>query len=340
MLRFNLIFIFCFTCLGWAGYTSCQQYAALGDLRLESGELITDCRIGYRTFGKANKDSSNLVLFPTWFGGTSADLGRIVMGADKLVDTTKYFVIAIDAMGNGISSSPSNSEDQSDLIFPRITIVDMVNSQYRLLTQKMNIRHVHAIIGGSMGGMQTFEWIVRYPDFMNKAVPYVGTPQSSSYDLTSWGSQLELIKAGLRYHIPQDSLMGLLSNYQNLLATSPANINRKITRESVAQKMASNFNRRPGTFSLFNFKCQLEAMIGHDVSLPFGGNLDQAAKRVKARVLVIVGAQDHLVSPQAAIRFAEMTGSETMVLENDCGHLSPGCEMERVSRRIAEFLDD
>ena len=84
------------------------QFASLGEFRLESGEVLRDCRIGYRTFGKLNASKSNAVLFPTWASGTSEQLKSNV-GSGRLVDDATYYVIAVDALGNGVSSSPSNT---------------------------------------------------------------------------------------------------------------------------------------------------------------------------------------------------------------------------------------
>jgi len=85
-----------------------QQFASLGDFKLTSGEVIRDCRIGYRTFGQLNADKSNVILFPTWATGTTEKLQGQV-GPGKLADSSKYFVVLVDAFANGVSSSPSNS---------------------------------------------------------------------------------------------------------------------------------------------------------------------------------------------------------------------------------------
>ena len=164
-----------------------QQYAELGNFKLVSGESIYNCKIGYRTFGVLNADKSNAVLYPSWFGGKSESLANLI-GPNKVVNSDKYFVIAVDALGNGVSSSPSNCEYQSNKNFPEITIKDMVNSQYRLLTEHLKIKKLYGMIGGSMGGMQVFEWIVSYPDFMEKAIAYVGSPKLTSFDLSTYGS--------------------------------------------------------------------------------------------------------------------------------------------------------
>src|SRR5205814_3810637 len=98
-----------------------QKFADLGEFRLVSGEVIHDCRIGYRTFGKLNADKSNVVVFPTWAGGTTEEL-RGDVGPKGLVDDADYFVILLDAFANGVSSSPSNSAKQPHMKFPKITV--------------------------------------------------------------------------------------------------------------------------------------------------------------------------------------------------------------------------
>ena len=78
--------------------------------------------------------------------------------------------------------------------FPVFTIRDMVNSQYRLLTENLGINHIRAVMGISMGGMQTFQWIISYHEFMHKAVSIVGSPRLTAYDLLLWRSELSAIE--------------------------------------------------------------------------------------------------------------------------------------------------
>ena len=112
-----------------------QQFAHIGDFKLESGGVIRDCVMGYRTFGKMNSAKNNVVIFPTYFGGSSSDLDSFI-GTGKIVDSSVYYVIAVDALADGVSSSPSNSKLQARMQFPQITIRDMVNAEHELLATR------------------------------------------------------------------------------------------------------------------------------------------------------------------------------------------------------------
>lgn len=132
--------------------------AVLGECPLENGEVIQDCTLGYRTLGTLNAEKSNIIVFPTWYSGSTQDLVDFgYIGPGKIADTDRYFVIAIEAFGNGISSSPSNSAIQGGNAFPALNIRDMVRAQYRLLTEVLYFDHALAVIGASMGGFQAFE---------------------------------------------------------------------------------------------------------------------------------------------------------------------------------------
>src|SRR5262245_47948183 len=169
-----------------------QQFAQLGDFKLESGDTIRNCRLGYRTFGILNSDRSNVVVVPTWASGTSEQL-KGGIGPGKMIDSDKYYVIAIDSLANGVSSSPSNSKEQPRMKFPRFNLRDGVNAQHQLLTTVLKLNRVKAIVGTSMGGMQAFQWLVSFPDFMDLAIPIVGSTRLAPYDLLLWQAQIDTI---------------------------------------------------------------------------------------------------------------------------------------------------
>ena len=168
------------------GGTGEQRMANLGRCTLESGAAIESCQIGYRTFGRLNAAQDNAVLVPTWLYGNTADLLNLFGDGSSpthLIDTGKFFGIAIDAFGDGVSSSPSNSTTQQGPAFPAFTTRDMVEAEYRVVTEVLGLKHLHAVVGLSMGGEQTFVWAVTHPAFFDLAVPILGTPRLTSYDL-------------------------------------------------------------------------------------------------------------------------------------------------------------
>ncbi|HEV8430176.1 MAG TPA: alpha/beta fold hydrolase [Pyrinomonadaceae bacterium] len=316
-----------------------QQFANLGDFKLQNGGVIRNCRIGYRTFGKLNKDKSNVIVFPTWAGGTTEQL-KSNFGPGRLIDSTTYFVVAIDALSNGVSSSPSNSRFQPRMRFPEFTLRDTVASQHELLTRVLNIHRVKAVVGISMGGMQTFQWLVSYPEFMEKAIPIVGSPRLAPYDLMLWQAQIDALMRdrdwrGGNYSV--NPARALDFAFGELLLTTPADYNRRKTREQVFADLAKAQNdaRR---FDANDKIRQVQAMMQLDVSRDFDGSLERAVRAVKAKVFVVVAKYDHVVTPGPATEFARLLGAKLLDLDGDCGHLATSCESRRLNEAVNDFL--
>ena len=315
------------------------QIGEIGNFKLSNGATIYNCRIGYRLFGKMNENKSNIILFPTWFGGTTKGLINLI-GPNKLIDSDNYYVIAVDALGDGVSSSPSNSELQPGSKFPVFNIGDMVNSQYKLLTEVLHIDHVYAVLGGSMGGMQTFQWMVSYPHFMDKAIPYVGSPKLTSYDILLLNTELNIIELGHKYNAGDDELIKSVAGLQALQAHTPAYIvenTRPEDYDEFAQKTYDNFKE---FFNSYNRASQIKAMLQMDISKNFNGSMEHAAQNIKARVMIIVSKTDHIVNPKPALDFAKIIDAETFIFGNNCGHLAPGCEMKKFIEVVNNFLSE
>jgi homoserine O-acetyltransferase len=318
-----------------------QQFANLGDFKLQNGGVIRNCRIGYRTFGTLNSDKSNVIVFPTWAGGTTEQL-KSNFGPGRLIDSTTYYVVAIDALSNGVSSSPSNSRLQPRMRFPEFTLRDTVATQHELLTRVLNIHHVKAVVGISMGGMQTFQWLVSYPEFMDKAIPIVGSPRLAPYDLMLWQAQIDALMEdrdwkGGNYSV--NPARALDFAFGELLLTSPADYNRRKTREQVfadLEKARNDAHR----FDANDKIRQAQAMMKLDISRDFGGSLERAAKSLRAKVFVIVAKYDHVVTPGPATDFATLLGAKLLTLDSDCGHLATSCESSHINELVKEFLND
>ncbi|HSY47937.1 MAG TPA: alpha/beta fold hydrolase [Thermoanaerobaculia bacterium] len=294
------------------------QTANLGDFVLDTGQVIRDCRIGYRTYGELQPDRSNVIVVTTWFGGTTAGLAGWI-GPGKLYDTSRYYVISIDALGDGVSSSPSNSSTQPGRSFPEFTMRDLVRSQHQLLTHELGLDHVYAVSGLSMGGMQTFQWAVTFPDFMDKAVPIVGTPKQTAYDLLLWKTELALI----------DSPLGLkaAADINEMHLHTPAWIASHVDD---VDKLMQSHEQALRKLDPFDYAALVRAMIGIDIGSPEG---------IHAKMFVVVSLQDQMVNPAPARELARVTKSPLLTLTGDCGHLATACEEEILVREVTRFLN-
>lgn len=312
------------------------HFADLGDITLFNGEPLENCQIGYRVMGEPNADESNYIVYPTWHGGTSEHIFGLI---DKynFVDTSTYCIILVDALGNGVSTSPSNSMTQAGEHFPEIRVIDMARCVKGVLDQ-LGIEHVHAIVGGSMGSMQGFELICEYPDLADKAVLYVCSPRNSTYDQIRREVSMDIVEMGRKYDIPQEEYMKSVRLIQNVNGKSPEYFAREIPHAQAEGFIAGFDNYNPGIYPADNFYCQTKALSTHDISWRDDFDMSKTAERIKSKVFIIVNKQDHMVSPWEALDFAKMIKAKTLVLDNNRGHLGISYEMDRVKNAMDRFL--
>jgi homoserine O-acetyltransferase len=149
------------------------------DFRFHTGDVMAALRIHYRTIG-APSGQPVLILHGTAASGAaflSPDFGGELFGPGQPLDASKYYIILPDAIGAGKSSKPSDGMRTS---FPRYNYDDMVEAQYRLVTEGLGVHHLRLVIGNSMGGMQTWLWGEKYPTFMDALVPMASVPAQMS----------------------------------------------------------------------------------------------------------------------------------------------------------------
>lgn len=310
--------------------------ASLGSCRLASGATINNCRLAYRTFGRLNAARTNGVLIPTWMLGRSEDwIGTL--GENGWVDTTRFFTIVVDAFSNGRSSSPSNSAPEGRAAFRDLTIADMVVAQHRLVVENLKLPRLHAVLGISLGGMQAFEWAVRYPTFMDAVVPIVGSAQAGAFDRTYTSVLLSAVENGRVHGVPDDSVWTQVSLLTELFLRTPRAVN-KAGFAAAATDVAGMSKGLGASWSLEDFASQVYAARRQDVAAGFGGDLARAAAQVRARMLVIYSWDDHSVTAESAAAFAGYVRADTLSLASPCGHLAPGCEMARIAPIVRQFL--
>ena len=154
--------------------------------RFASGEILPELRVHYRTLGRAERDPQgtvrNAVLVLHGTGGDGAQFMRPefageLFRAGGLLDAARYFIILPDGIGHGKTSKPS---DGLRATFPHYGYLDMVEVQYRLLTEGLGVNHLRLVMGTSMGGMHTWLWGERHPDFMDALMPLASLPAQIS----------------------------------------------------------------------------------------------------------------------------------------------------------------
>ena len=192
------IFIF-FSSVLVAGFVSAADYPTptegdytIRDFKFQSGETLPELRIHYRTLGKSEKDAegktTNAVLIMHGTTGSGAQFIRPefageLFGKDQPLDATKFFIVLPDGIGHGKSSKPS---DGMHAKFPRYGYRDMIEAQYRLLTEGLGVNHARLVMGTSMGGMHTWLWGELYPDFMDALMPLASLPTQISGRNRGW----------------------------------------------------------------------------------------------------------------------------------------------------------
>ena len=162
------------------------------DFKFASGETLPELRLHYRTLGKPEKDAqgktTNAILIMHGTTGSGAQFIRPefageLFGKDQPLDATKFFIVLPDGIGHGKSSKPS---DGMHAKFPRYGYIDMVEADYRLLTEKLGVDHARMVMGTSMGGMHTWLWGELHPDFMDALMPLASLPTQISGRNRAW----------------------------------------------------------------------------------------------------------------------------------------------------------
>jgi homoserine O-acetyltransferase/O-succinyltransferase len=156
------------------------------DFRFQSGATLAELRLGYTTLGAPRRDAAgnitNAILLLHGTTGTGANwlaptLADVLFRDGQPLDASTHFLILADSIGLGRSAKPS---DGLKATFPHYGYRDMVDAQYRLVTESLGVKHLRLILGSSMGGMHAWLWAERYPDMMDGVVALTSTPTEIS----------------------------------------------------------------------------------------------------------------------------------------------------------------
>jgi homoserine O-acetyltransferase/O-succinyltransferase len=330
-----------------------QQYR-IGDLTLEGGETIKDFAISYVTHGMLNAQKSNAILMVTAISGNHHRLDFLI-GPGRALDPSKYFIVATDAIGNGLTTSPSNSRAQPRMSFPRFLIRDMVTSQHKLMTEHLGVTHVVAVVGPSMGGMQALQWGVSHPDFMDSLVALVPLARTPAWSVVVMEASRKAIMldpawSGGNYTTPPANGIRLWRDILGFLAARAPEMYRYQfpNQADVLPWLKAQEDAQIPLFDANDWIYQTWAYDAHDVGTTPGMNGDyvKALRAIKAKTLILAGQKDLLNpewEPLEASRYVRDVRYVTIRPEAVTGHASAGglfpADVDFLNTEIGGFLD-
>lgn len=320
-----------------------------GDVVLQSEATIRNCKLAYKTFGQLNARKDNAIVYPTWYSGQHYD-NEWLVGHGMALDPEKWFIIIPNMLGNGLSSSPSNTlEPYNGPRFPRVTAYDNVRLQHRLVTEKFGIERLALVVGWSMGALQTFHWGALYPDMVERIAPFCGSAKCSRHNFVF----LEGVKAALTADAvfaggwyrtkPETGLRAMARVYAGW-GFSQAFYRQQLDISKMGYSSLEDFLVAfwEGLFlakDANNLLAMLWTWQHGDISANplYGGDFAKALGAIKAKAYVMPGRTDLYFPPEdSEFEVAHMPNAKLVPIESIWGHFAggPGTNPEDVA-----FLD-
>ena len=330
-----------------------HEYFDLGNFELANRITLPGARLAYKTQGTLNKAKSNAILFPHMWSGTSKSMEAFV-GPGRPLDPKKYFIIFPGQFGNGFSSSASNTPAPFNQgAFPHINIEDDVKAQHRLVTEKFAIKELQLVLGWSMGAQQTYEWAVRYPDMVKRAIPFAGFARATPHNYLFVRAHEDTLKSdpnwnngfyapgsmsvGLRRHAQLWSVMGLSQRFYA----------REVWRELGFTSFDDFVHRFWEAYFLPMDPNNLITMGWKwrhgDVSRNTHGDLSKALGRIKARTTVVAFSDDMFFPPEDIEAEQRLIpGSKYRLIDTKWAHFAMFClsasDKEQIDACIGDIL--
>jgi homoserine O-acetyltransferase len=325
-----------------------HQSLALGDFPLESGETIADFELVYVTHGELDASKRNAILVLPSIHGTHHRLDFLI-GPGRALDPARWFVICVDAIGNGLTTSPSTSRRQPLLKFPRFGMRDIVRAQHRLVSDCFGIERLAAVIGASMGGMQALQWGVSFPHAMEAIIAM--TPMART---GAWSQAVN--EAYRRALMPDADWWRRDAAETDWRAWVSVQLLAGHTPESIAARFRSRIDLERWIEERAKWQAQQRshpvdrvyqtwAYDAHDVGGGdgFGGDTRAALASIRARTLVLAPPLD-LYNPETQARedAAAIPGAVFETVPSNAGHqcttTSREADVQFIDRRLKEFL--
>ena len=309
-----------------------------GDVGLQSGEVLRAAKLAYKTYGTLNAAKDNVVLMPTFYTGTH-QRNESYFGRGRAIDPARHFVISVNLIGNGLSSSPSNTPPPQDgPRFPKVTLYDNVACQQRLLEEVFGIDRIRLVTGWSMGGCQTYQWGAQFPDRVEAILPFCASARTSPHNIVF----LEGVKAALTadaafadgdYRSPPVLGLKAFGRVYAGWAFSQAffrdGLYKTLGFETIEDLLVDWENDHLDNWDANDLLAKLWAWQQGDISANplYGGGFERALRAITATAILIPCTTDLYFPPEDnAIEARHMPNAELRPFESPWGHCaaSPG----------------
>jgi homoserine O-acetyltransferase len=318
------------------------------------GRAKLDIQLCYRTTGQLNATGDNAIVVLTSYAAQDDEAAGLV-GPQAGLDLSGYFVVFINMLGNGLSSSPSNTPPPFDgPRFPGFTVHDNVHCQ-RLLVESLGVSRVRLVTGFSMGALQTFEWGCQHDDIVDAILPICGAARVSRHNwLFLDGAKAALMAdsgyAGGDYATPPQTGLEAFSRVYAGWAMSQQFFREALYRtmgledvEAVVVFMQNYFQRRDANDLLAMLWTWQHADIS--ANSRFHGDLDAALAAITARAIVMPGSTDlYFTVADSEIEVHHMPNAELRVIDSPFGHLAGSGQIPEgkgvIDAAIRELLGD
>jgi homoserine O-acetyltransferase/O-succinyltransferase len=309
----------------------------LGDVRLQMGATLRDAKLAYKTYGTLDQDRSNAIVYPTWYSGQHYD-NEWLIGEGMALDPARWFIIVPNMLGNGLSSSPSNTPPPYDRArFPRVTVHDNVAVQHRLVTERFGIERLALVTGWSMGAGQTYQWAVSHPEMVPRILPFCGSARTSPHNIVF----LEGVKAALTadaafqegwYEKPPDKGLRAMARVYAGWGFSQAFYWRRLYETEMGHSSLEDFlvSFWEGFFlpkDANNLLAMLWTWQNGDVGRTpgFEGDTERALGSIRARAIVMPAEKDLYFPPEDnEWEVRHMPNAELRVIPGVWGHFAGG----------------
>ena len=308
-----------------------------GDILLQSGVVLPAAKVAYRTHGQLNVSRDNAIVYPTHYSGTH-DSNAWAIGAGLALDPEKYFIIVPNMLGNGLSSSPSNTPAPYDgPRFPLVTVRDNLMLQHGLISELFGIHSLTLVTGHSMGAQQAYQWAALFPDMVQRVAPFCGSAKTSRHNwLFLEGCKSALLAdtafAGGDYTVPPVAGIRAFARVYAGWAWSQTFFRQRLDCErlglpSMAAFLAEAWEPSFLAHDANNLLAMLATWQAADISADprFNGDIEKALAAIIAKALVMPCRTDLYFPPEdSEIEVALLPDAKLRVIPSIWGHMAGG----------------